>query len=187
MINNFRITNHCHVESDVTPEANEHKNQLTVIETPPTSPTPQATPQTPGFKERASGFFGLLTPSTPNFGDVWKRSPHAVQDSEEGKGDRTPSPCDSGFAKSPDSVEVSGFLGKKDSSNVTAPSRKRGRKESAASSTLNSDDDEPLVTQYEQMQLEIKKAQLAANPAGETEVSSRRSTRLARKESIKRK
>jgi hypothetical protein len=161
-----------------------------VIETPPSTPTLQAAPQTPGFKERAFGFFGLLTPSTPGFGDVWPRSLHTVQDSEDNGRDRILLTCDSGIANSPTSVEVSGLLEEKDLSNltVTEPSRKRGRKESDVSSILDSDDDEPLLTQYEQMQLDIKKAQLAANVAAEADmISSRRSMRLARKETTKRK
>lgn len=176
-------------EYDVTPKSNEHKKPTLVFETPPGSPTLQAVvPQTPTYKEQALGFFGLLTPSTPGCGDVWRRSLGAIKNQEADDGsDRIPSPCDSSFAKSPAPVEVSGPLDSEDLDS-TVHSRKRHRKISNASNLEGLSDDELLVTQYEKWQQDIKDAKVAASLAGETEVtSSRRSTRLARKETIRRK
>ncbi|KAH7385314.1 hypothetical protein DE146DRAFT_197651 [Phaeosphaeria sp. MPI-PUGE-AT-0046c] len=157
------------LEYDITPpKADASVNGMTIVGTPPTSPALQAAdPVTPGYKQPPMGLFGLLTPSTPGFGDISTRTLAIAQQWGDHSGSERDFSPESGRDKSPVQEE------------------QRHLSRNAAVDSVDSGDEEPLQTQYQILQEQIKEAQSAATLAIGDQATSRRSTRLAQKESVK--
>lgn len=186
-------------EHDFTPSGNADVERSLVMETPPGSPTAQfAAPMTPTGKQKSKGLFGLLTPSTPGYGDVWTRSSgDATNLKDDDNSDRNLSIWPGfEYEESPLGDELSltnghamhGKSGPEEQQAIAhialLPTHNQ-RKRKAVIASDDSDDEEPLQTQYQKLQEQIKEAQLAASSAGGDQVTSRRSTRLAKKETVK--
>jgi hypothetical protein len=123
-------------------------------------------PATPTFKQTLSNGFGLLTPKTPNFGDLVTQSPAIVNNGEDN---------DSGAS-------------------ITSQARKtrldaiREDHDLAGTQITNLDvrSQAQVETQHDDLQEQIRDAALAASLAQELDAPcKRRSTRLAKKEAEK--
>lgn len=195
----LRRLNNAVPEHDFTPSGKADIERSMVMETPPGSPTLQfAAPMTPTGKQKSQGLFGLLTPSTPGYGDIWTRlSGDATNLKDDDNSDRTLSMGPgSEYEESPLGDELSltdghAIHGKpgpemqQEIAHMTLLPTHLQRKRKTAIASDDSDDEELLQTQYQELQEQIKEAQLAASSASGDQVTSRRSTRLAKKETVK--
>jgi hypothetical protein len=117
-------------------------------------------PTTPMQKQASKSMFGLLTPCTPSFGDFLLRSPATFRDDESSPGQQ-------------DDVHIT-------------QDRNVSHIDNEATEKDYSDADEPLKTQYEKLQEQIRDAELAAALAeGGDNTGKRRSTRIAQKDFVK--
>ncbi|KAH7072095.1 hypothetical protein BKA63DRAFT_474145 [Paraphoma chrysanthemicola] len=138
--------------------------QMSRSKTPTTgSPGTISAPSTPSAQRSFSNMFGLLTPSTPNFDDFSTTRP-------------TQASCKAGDR---DIIKFNQDI-------RTAQKQPARRGVIEIDNEDDSETDEPLQTQYERMQREIRDAQLAADLAKDSGVTgARRSTRLAKRETAK--
>lgn len=137
--------------------------------------TPRVMPSTPARDKFHSTVFGLFTPSTPGFGGFTAYTPAT--------------PKFRGVYRDSDSAIVTGDARIPPSRGACALREQPQRRQAVASSIdldSETDDDEPLSTQYEELQEQIQLAELTAKATEQTESGrTRRSTRLAEKEVVK--
>ncbi|KAH7084383.1 hypothetical protein FB567DRAFT_80615 [Paraphoma chrysanthemicola] len=155
------------------------------------SPGTISAPSTPNMRLSFSNMFGLLTPGTPNFGNF--NTAKATQGSCK-VDDRdvinvhqysTGSDTTVGGAIDMTKDNTAGLHIERQSPR-TAQKQPARRGVIEIDSEDDSETDEPLQTQYDRMQREIRDAQLAADLAKDSSVTgARRSTRLATKEAVK--
>jgi hypothetical protein len=136
-------------------------------------------PSTPAGDKFHSTVFGLLTPSTPGFGGFAAYTPATPIYHDEGR--ESDSTIDAGDSTIPARIPPS---------RSARALRERPQRRQAATASINEDtaseDDEPLSTQYEKLQDQIRLAELTAKFAEQAEYGrARRSTRLAGKEVVK--
>jgi hypothetical protein len=145
------------VGEEITPKLKLSLRRPLVMDTPPGSPSDGFNaPATPTKQTVSMTRFGLLTPYTPNFGNFFRRAPA--------------SPVSPGLA---DDSDVGQHHGASDGDD--GPNAEDGY-----------DSDEPLATQFDKMQQQIRDAELAASLSEEASSGrSRRSTRLALKDVVK--
>lgn len=145
------------VGEEITPKLKLSLRRPIVMDTPPGSPSDGFdAPATPTKQRVSTTTFGLLTPCTPNFGDLFRRDPA--------------SPTTPGLTEGSHAEQHQGT-----SDGDVGTNAEDG-----------SDSDEPLATQFDKMEQQLRDAELAASLSEEAGSGrSRRSTRLALKDVVK--
>jgi hypothetical protein len=161
------------------------------METPPGSPSGQIAYSTPKSVQPHSSAFGLLTPSTPNFGDFVTRS-FAISEDDEAEDTRE---CMISQAPEDDAGEATINEGNTKKSDrpeqqgnavVSVQSQEYEQMDCDVEDSEDTDDVEPMQPQFDMLQQQIRDAELAATLIDQTDSpGNRRSTRLARKETVK--
>jgi hypothetical protein len=165
--NQFAVAHTIALGSELTPTEKSNFGRAMILETPPGSPQFDfAAPATPASKQTTLHGFGLLTPKTPNFGDL------IVQPSV--------SPSDSGTS----SIGTRAVSLPIRMSNQDATSE--GHDVASIGGDITDLDSPPPGNDHIAAQQQIQDAALAASLAQEPSTpSKRRSTRLAVKEVAK--
>jgi hypothetical protein len=152
---------------DTSPKRKARSRWASLMDTPPASPSTIATYTTPKPAQPHASALGLLTPGTPSFGDFATGIFNTVE-KEDGKSDNQ---CANGH------VFING---------VGATTNDCEPMDCDIKDDEVTDDDEPIQTQFDMLQQQIRATELAAELAEEIHsVGKRRSTRLAQKEVVK--
>jgi hypothetical protein len=152
---------------DTSPKTKAKSRWASLMDTPPASPATHATYTTPKPLQPHASALGLLTPSTPSFGDSAIGIFNSVEE-EDGKHDDR---CTIGYVlnNGAGATTTGGEPMDCDVKNVD-----------------DSGDDEPTQTQFDILQQQIRDAELAAKLDEENGTATkRRSSRLAQKDVVK--